>query len=142
VIWRLLKLPLRLVGLLFSLVGLAISLVFVVGMVELFGLFAYFQWRHRAAFEALMADGLTPTRVVDFLLASPDRLAVAGGLAVLGVVLVLTGDSSGRGHSHHVGGGDADFDDGGGFGGVGGFGDAGGADGGGGGGGGDGGGGE
>ena len=126
---RLLTLPFRLFGLLFS-------LVFVVGMVELFGLFAYLQWRQPAALEGLMAQGLTPNRVVDFLLASPDRLAVAGGLAVFGVFLVLTGDSSGHGHSHHVGDGDADFDDGGGFGAVGGFGgDAGGGDGGGGGGG-------
>jgi uncharacterized membrane protein YgcG len=131
VIRRLLALPFKVTGFLFS-------LVFVVGMTELFGMMLYLQWKHEAAFEALTSDGVTPAAVVDFLVASPDRLAVAGGLAVLGVLLAVTGDSSGRGH--HVGGGDFDGHDGfgdaggvgGGFGGDGG--DGGGGDGGGGGG--------
>jgi uncharacterized membrane protein YgcG len=127
VIRRLLALPFKVAGFLFS-------LVFVVGMTELFGMMLYLQWKHEAAFEALTTDGVTPAEVVDFLLASPDRLAVAGGLAVLGVLLAVTGDSSSRGH--HVGGGGFDGDDGfgdaGGFGGDGGDGGGGGGDGGGG----------
>ncbi|HKL28715.1 MAG TPA: hypothetical protein VJ898_05540 [Natrialbaceae archaeon] len=118
----------RLLALPFQVAGFLFSLVFVVGMTELFGMMLYLQWKHEAAFEALTADGVTPAAVVEFLLASPDRLAVAGGLAVLGVLLAVTGDSSGRGH--HAGG-DFDGDDGfgGGFGGDGG--DGGGGDGGG-----------
>ena len=125
----------RLLALPFQVAGFLFSLVFVVGLTELFGMMLYLQWKHEAAFEALTADGVTPAEVVDFLLAAPDRLAVAGGLAVLGVLLAVTGDSSGRGH--HAGGdfdGDGGFGDGGGFGG--GFGGGDGGDGGGGGGGG------
>mgnify|MGYP006280757539 CR=1 FL=1 len=108
----------RLLALPFQVAGFLFSLVFVVGMTELFGMMLYLQWKHEAAFEALTADGVTPAAVVDFLVASPDRLAVAVGLAVVGMLLAVTGDSSDRGH--HVGGGDFDGDDG--FGDAGGFG--------------------
>lgn len=118
-----LKLPFRAVGFL-------VSLAFVGAIVELIGMTMYLQWRSEEALNGLVAGGVTPMEAVRFVLASPDRLAVAGGLAVLAVLLVLS-DSSGSG-GHVDGGG---FDGDGGFGGDGG----GGGDGGSGGGGGDGG---
>ncbi|WP_284011304.1 hypothetical protein [Haloarcula pelagica] len=102
---KLVKLPFRVVGFLFS-------LVFVGGMVEFFGMVLYLQWRDQAALQALTAGGVTPPEAISFVLASPDRVVVAALLAVLSVVFVVTGDSGGSGH---VGGG---YDDGGGVGGF------------------------
>lgn len=116
---KLLKLPFRVVGFLFS-------LVFVGGLVEIFGMMLYLQWRDQAALQALTAGGITPAEVLTFVLASPDRILIAALLAVLSVVFVVTGDSGGSGHA---GGG---YDDGGGFGGFDGGGDGGGGGGGGG----------
>jgi hypothetical protein len=118
-----LTLPLRLAGALFS-------FLFVGGILEVLGMLLYLEVTDQsAAAQALMADGVQPGELLPFLLASPDRLLVAIGLAIVAVLFVRA-DSSGSGH--HVGGFDGGFD--GGFGGDGG-------DGGGGGGGGDGGGG-
>ncbi|MFC7078689.1 hypothetical protein [Haloarcula halophila] len=117
VILRLLKLPFRFVGFL-------VSLVFVGGMLEFFGMILYLQWRDEAALRALTADGVTPPEVAAFVLASPDRILVAAVLAVVSVGFVLTSDSGGSRHA------DGGYDDDGG--GVGGFGgDGGGGDGGG-----------
>jgi hypothetical protein len=126
VILRLLKLPFRFAGFLFT-------FLFVGGMLEFFGLMFYSMWRDEGAFRRLLADGVTPNEVVAFLTASPDRMLVAGGIAVVAFVMVRSGGSGGSSHVHA----DGDFGDGGfggGFGGDGGGG--GGGDGGGGGGGG------
>lgn len=109
-ILRLLKLPFKLAGFLFT-------LVFVGGILELIGMMMYLQWRHEAALERFMAGEITPAGTLDFLLASPDRMLVAVALAVLALFMVLTGDSGGSTHD-----GGVDFGDGGGggFGGDGG----------------------
>ncbi|MFC6976932.1 hypothetical protein ACFQL1_23015 [Halomicroarcula sp. GCM10025709] len=52
---KLVKLPFRVVGFLFS-------LVFVGGMVEFFGMVLYLQWRDQAALQALTAGGVTPRK--------------------------------------------------------------------------------
>jgi uncharacterized membrane protein YgcG len=117
---RLLKLP-------FRFAGFVISLVLVGGMVEALGMAGYMLWRNEAALDALVAGGVTPAEVVQFLLASPDRLLVAGGLGVL-AVLMVRGGGSGSGHAHGNVAGDG-F--GGGFGGDGGDGGGGGGGGGG-----------
>ncbi len=62
-------------------------------LVELVGLYIYFQFYHRSAFETLIDGGLTPASGVAFLVASPDRLLVAVSLAVLAVVSTLTGSN-------------------------------------------------
>jgi uncharacterized membrane protein YgcG len=118
----LLRLPFRLVSVL-------VSIVFTVGILEALGFVFYMQWQNPQALQRLMSDGVTPARVLEFVLASPDRMLVAGGLAVVGVVMAL---NSGSGTTH-VADGDG-FDDGGfggGFGGDGGGGDGGGGGGGG-----------
>jgi hypothetical protein len=99
-----------------NLVGTAITLVFVGGMLELLGMLLYMQWANEAALDALVAGGVTPAEVVGFLQASPDRLLVAAGLAALAVLLVVGGGSGSGSHVH----GDVDGFDGGGFGGGGG----------------------
>ncbi|WP_318569001.1 hypothetical protein [Salinigranum marinum] len=120
VIRRLLTLPFRLLGVVFE---FAVVLV----MVEFFGLTLYLWWANEAALDAFLTGVRTPAAFVSFLLAAPDRSLVAGGLAVLAVFLVLSGES-GTGTSHvHDGGFGGD-------GGVGGFGGDGGDGGGGGGG--------
>jgi hypothetical protein len=117
VILRLLKLPFRLVGFVFS-------LVFVGGILEVLGLMFYMQWRDEAALNAFIEGGITVSELIGFLTASPDRMLVAGGLAVLALLMVLGGNSGGS--TSHGGFGD------GGHGGFGGDGGGGGGDGGGG----------
>jgi len=108
---RLLTLPFRVVGFLFS-------LVFTVAIVEGLGLTGYLQWRHPAEFESLLAGGVGIGEVLEFLFGQPDALAVAVVLFFVAVVLVLSSDS---GSSSHSAGWDGDDGDGGGgFGGFGG----------------------
>lgn len=79
---------------LFGLAYLLFNLVFVVGILEVVGMMFYLAVTdQQPAFASLREAGFTPENVLEFLLASPDRLAVAGGLAVVGVVLVLAGGS-------------------------------------------------
>mgnify|MGYP000530739544 CR=1 FL=1 len=107
---------LRLLMLPFRLVGFLVSLVFTVGILEGFGLYAYLQWRHEATLEALLANGVTVPEVLDVLFGHLDVLGVAAILFVAAFWLALTSDSSG---STHADGWD-DGDGGGGFGGFGG----------------------
>ncbi|WP_436910464.1 hypothetical protein [Halosimplex marinum] len=109
----------RLLKLLFRLAGVVFSIVFVVGMLEFFGLTLYMLWRNEAALDALTAGGVTPGELIAFLLASPDRLVVAAVLAVLGLLMVFTGDSGGSHGDGHVHDGFGGMGDGGGSGGGG-----------------------
>ena len=107
---RLLTLPFRIVGFLFS-------LVFTTAIVEGFGLFGYSKWRHGATVEAMTADGLTPSEVVTFVFGHPDVLGVGVVLFFVAFWLVLSSDSGGS--TTHAGGwDDGDGDGGGGFGGF------------------------
>ena len=107
---RLLTLPFRVVGTLFS-------LVFTVAIVEGLGLTGYLQWRHPEAFESLLAGGVGIGEVLSFLSGRPDALGVAVVLFVIAVVLVVS-DSGSSGHADGWDGHDGH--DGGGFGGFGG----------------------
>jgi len=105
---------------LFVLAYLLFNLVFVVGILEVVGMMFYLAMtEQRPAFARLREAGFTPENVLEFLLANPDRLAVAGGLAVVGTVLVLAG-GSGRAVLDDDVDFDGDFGDGGGDGGGGG----------------------
>jgi hypothetical protein len=132
---RLLTLPFRIVGFLFS-------FAFTVAIVEGFGLFGYLQWQHPGAIESVLADGVTVGEVRGLLLGRVDVLAVAVVLFFLAVALVLKSDSGSTSHrttwgGDDEGGGFGGFADDGGGGGFGGDGGGGGGDGGGGGGGGE-----
>lgn len=109
---------LRLLTLPFRLFGLVFSVVFTTAFVEGFGLFMYLQWQHPGAADRLLSGGVTPAELGAFFSAYPDLLPVAGGLALVGVLLGLS-DSSGSSVGFD---GDDDFDGGfdGGFGGDGG----------------------
>ena len=107
---------------LFRLVTFVVSLVFVGAILELLGLALYLQWASEAALNDLLAGGVGFTEAVEFILASPDRVLVAGVLAAVSVFIVLA-DRSGASSNRHAG---DDFGDGGGFGGFDGDGDGGG----------------
>jgi len=98
VMLRLLKLPFKLAGMLFT-------LVFVGGILEVIGLLFYMQWRDEAALNAFTEGGFTIPELIGFLTASPDRMLVAGGLAVLAVFMVVSGGSGGSTTHGHGGGG-------------------------------------
>ena len=80
-------------------------LVFVGGILEPLGMLMYLQWSSPAALETLLAGGVSVGEVVAFLLASPDRLLVAGALALLAVLFAWNADSGGTPH-HNLGGGE------------------------------------
>jgi hypothetical protein len=103
---RLLTLPFRIVGFLFS-------LVFTTAIVEGFGLFGYSQWRHGETVDAMTADGLTVPEVVGFVFGHPDVLGVAVVLFFVAFWMALSSDSGGTTHAEGW-----DGDDGGGFGGF------------------------
>jgi hypothetical protein len=110
---RLLTLPFRAVGFLFS-------LAFTVAFVEGFGLLGYSQWRHGETVDAMAADGLTLPEVLGFVFGHPDVLGVAVVLFFVAVGLTLTSDSGGSGHwggDGGVEGGGFGAEGGGGFGG-------------------------
>lgn len=77
----------------FRVVGVLFSLVFVVGILEFLGILLYTAMTNEAAGQALMQNDPTPMKFAAFVMASPDRMLVAGVLAVVGALLVLTGDS-------------------------------------------------
>lgn len=79
-------------------------LVFVGGILEPLGMLLYLTLVSPTALDTLMADGVTPGEVVSFLLASPDRLLVAGGLALLAVLFAWNADNGGSTHHHGAGG--------------------------------------
>lgn len=60
--------------------------VFVDGILEVLGMVLYLSVTSPAALDRLRSGGVGPGEPVSFLLASPDRLAVAVGLAVLALV--------------------------------------------------------
>ena len=80
-------------------------LLFVGGILETLGMLLYLQWASPAALERLMADGIQVGELISFLLASPDRLLVAGGLAILALFFAWNAESGGPVH-HNVGGGE------------------------------------
>ena len=81
-------------------------LVFVGGILEPLGMVTYLLWSSPAALEELMAGGISPGEVVSFLLASPDRLVVAGALALLAALFAWNADTGGSTHYHNPGGGE------------------------------------
>ena len=80
-------------------------LVFVGGILEPLGMLTYLLWSSPAALERLMADGIDLGDVVPFLLASPDRLLVAGALALLALLFAWNADTSDTTPHHNLGGG-------------------------------------
>jgi elongation factor P--beta-lysine ligase len=82
-----------------------LTFVFVGGILEVLGMLLYLSQTSEAALDRLMTGGMSLEDVVMFLLASPDRLLVASGLALLALILVWKGGNSGR-HHHVEGGGD------------------------------------
>ena len=80
-------------------------LVFVGGILEPLGMLLYLTLFSPTALETLLADGVSPEEVVPFLLASPDRLLVAGGIALLAVLFAWNADTSTGGTHYGAGGG-------------------------------------
>ena len=80
-------------------------LVFVGGILEPLGMLMYLQWSSPSALEALLADGVSLGELVSFMLASPDRLLVAGVLALLALLFAWNADTGGSTPHHNLGGG-------------------------------------
>lgn len=74
-----------------SVLEAVLGLVIVGGVLETLGLLLYLTTFHEAAFEAFLDSAITPVAFVEFMLASPDRLLVAVGLAILAVIFNVTG---------------------------------------------------
>jgi hypothetical protein len=80
-------------------------LVFVGGILEPLGMLMYLLWSSPTALERLMAGGTSLGEVGSFLLASPDRLLVAGALALLALLFAWNADTSESTPHHNLGGG-------------------------------------
>lgn len=87
----------------FGIVQRVLLLVFVGSILEPLGMLLYLTLVSPTALDTLLAGGVTPGEVVSFLLASPDRLLVAGGLALLAVLFAWNADSGGSTHHHGAG---------------------------------------
>jgi len=89
---------LDLLGLPFRAVSALFSLVFSLAIVEFLGLLFYGAMTDEDAAQALMQNTTDPLafpgRWLAYVLASPDRMLVAGLLAAAVTLLVLVGDSS------------------------------------------------
>jgi hypothetical protein len=95
--------------------GLA-SFLFVFGILETLGMMFYMEWANEAALRQLVAGGVSVGEIVQFLLASPDRLFVAAVLAAVSVAFFRIDSSGGgrrAGHGVGFGGGDGGSGDGG-----------------------------
>jgi hypothetical protein len=80
-------------------------LFFVGGIIEPLGMLLYLQLSSPAALETLVSDGVTLDEVISFVLASPDRILVAAGLALLAFLFAWKADTGGGSPHHNVGGG-------------------------------------
>ena len=88
---------LRLLKLLFRLVGFVLGLAVVLAFFEVVGLSVYLEWAGEPEVETLLAGGVTLTEVVTFPTANRERSLVAGGLAVASLLLVLFGGEASSG---------------------------------------------
>jgi hypothetical protein len=87
----------------------ALSFVFIGGILELLGMLLYLSVTSEDALRNLTADGITLEEVTAFLLTSPDRLLVAGVLALFALLLVWKADRGGRTYHTGHGGNGGDF---------------------------------
>jgi hypothetical protein len=89
----------------FSIVGKILLFVFVAGFLEPLGMLMYLSLLSPSSLDRLMQGGISLGELVSFLLASPDRLLVVAGIALLSLLFALKADPGGDTHHHNPGGG-------------------------------------
>ena len=81
----------------------ALIFVFVGGILEPLGMLMYLLWSSPMALERLMTGGISLGEVIAFLLASPDRLLVAGVIALLALLFAWKADTDDTTPHHNPG---------------------------------------